>query len=683
METIKININSPIKDNLYYEINTGLSLDADDIRLGNEDVFGYDFIDDLKSSLVPDVIDMERIKFVPGIVNGNDKMLANKLNFYLHFIKRKEIPNDENEYKERALNSIYTSGNVYYDTWHIDPDTRETTWWNEYDNKSNFFNEESFSKFYENNSKKSDLIGYLNFTDNDIFYRKKKVSQSFIRLLFYNSPDPIEQKLLYYSTVFLDGGELYGKYIKQLVSLQKEIQKNASIGTNRRNENTFIVMYSGGTRVDSKISVTHEYDKTKSAEGFNLYLFKENYSDITGQTIYMKVEFNHAGNGKTTPLIIWPKNNNKFCGLTTDNFIESLYTKVLLHFDENSERFIYSFPNVESEDGDIEFILYEPKLDMVLKDVEDGQHDSESQPETPVIKPKYNVYFIDKKTSHIVKSFNVEENTKLGTLVDDEELQNYITELEKTNIVKLVYVNGGNDIYEGMLIKKDVKIYIDYTPKEVETVKYYVKIVDDTNEDGIFDYTVVDGFYDEGTILGDIKIMVKLGNKNILGNHINTNVNSIVLGAEAMCPADLICVRADTGACGTRDLADVCPLDETCKDDLCLEDGICLIDDCDLNNLCDCYDCSDIPQPCDGSIIIPPTGCTAVSITPTGCTLNDTGVTATTLSEYISQLSEGGYVIDLIDDNDNIIDISTTVTKDLNLHIRRKKEESEEPMYRQ
>ena len=53
METIKININSPIKDNLYYEINTGLSLDADDIRLGNEDAFGYDFIDDLKSSLVP------------------------------------------------------------------------------------------------------------------------------------------------------------------------------------------------------------------------------------------------------------------------------------------------------------------------------------------------------------------------------------------------------------------------------------------------------------------------------------------------------------------------------------------------------------------------------------------------------------------------------------------------------
>lgn len=364
MKTMRININSPIKDNLYYEMNIGLSSDLNESKLGSEDTFNSLFIEDLKSSLVPDIIDMERIKFVPGIKNGDNVILADKLNFYFHFIKRKEI-----EDKERYLNTIYTSGNVYHDSWYIDPDTRETTWWNDFEYTGVTFNEKSFSDFHEENGKKSDLIGYLNFTDNDIFYRKKKVSQSFIRLSFYNSPDPIEQKLLCYSTIFLYENGLYGKYIKQLSNLQKEIQKNASIGTNRINENAFIVMYSGGTRVDSKITITHEYDRSKSAEGFNLYLFKENYSDITGQTIYMKVEFNHAGNGKTTPLIMWPKNNTKFCGLTTDNFIESLYTEVKLHFDENSKQFVYYFPNVDSTvdntESNIELILYEPKLDML------------------------------------------------------------------------------------------------------------------------------------------------------------------------------------------------------------------------------------------------------------------------------------------------------------------------------
>ena len=381
METIKININSPIKDNLYYEMNIGLSSDSNESKLGSEDTFNSLFIEDLKSSLVPDIIDMERIKFVPGI-NGDNIILADKLNFYLHFIKRKEI-----EDEERYLNTIYTSGNVYHDSWYIDPDTRETTWWNDFEYTGVTFNETSFSDFHKINGKKSDLIGYLNFTDNDIFYRKKKVSQSFIRLSFYNSPDPIEQKLLCYSTIFLDGNDLYGKYIKQLSKLQKEKQINASMGADGKNENAFIVMYPDEMRVDSKITITHEYDRSKSAEGFNLYLFKENYSDITGQTIYMKVEFNHAGNGKTTPLIMWPKfywdpdKENKdgskggyqyttnYQPLTTENFIQSLYTEVILDFDENSKQFVYYFPNVDSTvdntESNIELILYEPKLDML------------------------------------------------------------------------------------------------------------------------------------------------------------------------------------------------------------------------------------------------------------------------------------------------------------------------------
>lgn len=350
MDIIKININKEELKDSHYELDTVLSLDANDDKLGTEDNFNDTFIKDLKESLVPDFIDMERIKFVPSI---GKNILASEMEFCLHFIKRKEINDDE-----RHLNSIFTSGNVYHDSWHVDPETRETTWWNGFDYSEPYFDTNRFNEFNYYSGASSDLIGYLNFTDNDIFYRKKKVSQSFLRLSFYTSKNPLNQKLLFYSTIFLDGGELYGKYIKQLNNIKKEDDKI--------NENAFIVLYPGGTRVDSKITVSHEYNKNKSSEGFNIYLFNEVFSDNMERTIYMKIEFNHAGNGKTTPLIIWPRNENgSFCALTTENFLNSLYIEVKLLYNKETKKFMYYFPNVDNDGDKIIFKLYEPKLDMI------------------------------------------------------------------------------------------------------------------------------------------------------------------------------------------------------------------------------------------------------------------------------------------------------------------------------
>ena len=196
----------------YYKIDLGLSTDSDYLSLGNEDSFGTYFAETLMDDLIPSVIDMERIKYVPAYKHENKINNAEKISFYLHFRERVKIPDNE----RITVNSVYTSGNVYYDTWHIDSEKKEYTWWNDYEVTNIIsrekFNVETFTNFNRINGKKSDLIGYLNFTDNDIFFRKKEVSQSFLRLSFYTSTDPIEQKLLYYSTIFLDDGELYGKY---------------------------------------------------------------------------------------------------------------------------------------------------------------------------------------------------------------------------------------------------------------------------------------------------------------------------------------------------------------------------------------------------------------------------------------------------------------------------------------
>ena len=38
----------------------------------------------------------------------------------------------------------------------------------------------------------------LGFTDEDVYYQKKKISKSFIRLSFYNNKNPLDQMLLFY-----------------------------------------------------------------------------------------------------------------------------------------------------------------------------------------------------------------------------------------------------------------------------------------------------------------------------------------------------------------------------------------------------------------------------------------------------------------------------------------------------
>jgi hypothetical protein len=272
--------------------------------------------------------------------------------------------------KQRAQNSSFTSGNVYTDGWYINPDSADTIWWNGMEYSESAFSASVFSGFVETYGEISDLLGYLNFTDNDVYYRKKKVSQSFIRLTFYTSPDPIEQKLLFHSTIFLDASTLYGKYIKQRMFMEENDlfnkKKNGEI-----NLNAAVVFCSANTisgRVDTQMVVTNEYDRTKSSEGFNIYLFAEdanfNFNENGEKTIYMKVEFNHAGIGKTIPMILWPKVNNEYIPLSANNFISSLYIPIQITY--FNDRYVYYIPDAKNymESGNISLILFEPKLDF-------------------------------------------------------------------------------------------------------------------------------------------------------------------------------------------------------------------------------------------------------------------------------------------------------------------------------
>jgi len=354
------------KGEAFWGINVKFSND-EQTTLGSEDMLGEYLDRKIQETMIPKVIDMERLKYVPAIVSGDVVTIATSITMDFHFRKREMV-----NAATVSGNTQLTQDNVYVDGWSVAEDDWKRAWWNGMDYSGDTFNKNKFAQFYNSNGKKSDLLGYLNFIDTDVFYQKKKLSESFLRLSFYTSPYVTDQKLLFYSTIYLDGTNLFGEYVRQLPKIESGALKSSYSGVNSGNVASVFCEGDASTRLDSELVVTNEFDRTRSAEGFNLYLFADDAKikdlDEYGQekderTIYMKAEFNHAGNGKTIPMIQnWPKKGNNYAPLTTSNFIESLYIPVKVKYINN--KYIYYIPGAVADgSGNIRLIFFEPKLD--------------------------------------------------------------------------------------------------------------------------------------------------------------------------------------------------------------------------------------------------------------------------------------------------------------------------------
>ena len=332
-----------------------LEQDYDAKRMFQEYQVNELFVKKIKNSIIPDFIDLEKVKYAPGFYEVKDNeetpedpddkivtlYLATGLTFNLHFRTRVSgSPTEEdieNEYAEEVAK--YT----FEDTWHIDDAT--DTWNGNGLRENGTFDlvkrEDLYDKAEFVNS--SNLIGYLGFTDDDIYNQKNRVKQTFIRLSFYDSLNPLEQNLLYYTTIFFDSGDLFGKYVKRRSWLEDNDEYydqalNPVVWSPTADTDTT-------SAVTSQLIVNDEYDMTRSGEGFNLYLFREDAPiENYPQDIYMKIEFNHAGYGRTIPLIYWPKDEDGIpIKLTTRNYLKYLYVPVRLSFSEKG--YVYSFPN--------------------------------------------------------------------------------------------------------------------------------------------------------------------------------------------------------------------------------------------------------------------------------------------------------------------------------------------------
>ena len=79
----------------------------------------------------------------------------------------------------------------------------------------------------------------------------------FLRLSFYDSQDPLKQMLFFYSTIFLDSGELYTTYIRNKSKVTDETQQ--IVTTKQANDDDDLTI---------SFSVTDKHNRYKSSEGF-------------------------------------------------------------------------------------------------------------------------------------------------------------------------------------------------------------------------------------------------------------------------------------------------------------------------------------------------------------------------------------------------------------------------------
>ena len=315
-----------------YRISIPLSVNFE-TNTYQSDILNEQYVEDERNKAINKITDMEKDVYHPVIwdsenedyVDGINKEVE-KIVFNLHF-------------RQHRGDDWLVEPDTYWNGCYVDTNDNKVKFIDEITDYSdvNYFSYKQIEKGENEDikrSKQSDLMTYLGFTNSDIRYQKNKLSRSFIRIMFYDSMNPGNQNLLYYSTIFVDSGKLFGKYINHIEdtpynSVVYETNEETEIETiNAEKSQTELV----GIRVDREptgdllkdeddvdfdnidqveelrlscqFTVQDKFQSNASSDGFYLYLWKDNESGVIPTDIYMKVEFNHAGYGRTIPFMM-------------------------------------------------------------------------------------------------------------------------------------------------------------------------------------------------------------------------------------------------------------------------------------------------------------------------------------------------------------------------------------------
>lgn len=429
-----------------------------------EDAFNS-FAESRKNGAVNEIVDYEKMKFTPCYRGSNGKIqLYNSIKFNINLRDRKGSEdwtvNEENYWF--AYNTISQSGRL---------------------------------KKTNKNVNGADIISSLDFEDNDIYYQKNKVKNTFLRISFYNSNDRKTQQLLYSTKLYLNSGRLYGKYIKDVENRPESkgmVVDDWGLGEN-------------GLYVD--FTCSSSYDTGNTSEGFYLYLFPSNLNEETkGGTIYMKAELNNSKYGYTIPLTLpMKKESGKFktIGPTSTGFpIHYLKKKdgmvypdmtgirrdtfIPVSIFSQDNKYYWEFDvDFDGEDSDdLVITLFEPRINGTETITESGGGDEGGGDEGGGGQP-LNTYTINVRnaTEYSIKWF---EDSGLTIEITDAKGDSIESELDR--VWALVSANGFGE-----------KMVILTKEQPEKTIYYY--IVNVTNEGVYPQYT----WYRDSELAGVIK----------------------------------------------------------------------------------------------------------------------------------------------------------------------------------
>ena len=307
----RIQINSNLIDSGTTDFNLSLRIGEDfATNLFQESLYGKSYAERVVGESINDIIDYEKQIFYPTYltkqilfddeihsfinegnlvrVKGDNGVETSNLDEYMRDVKtitfnlyfRQRLPiNDPEKDGYVDYGSWQSSDELYWNSFAIDPsgDTLNTV-------SVNF-------------TDCGDLLGFLGFDDNDVFYQKKALKKSFLRISVYDTPYRQTQKLLFYSTIFFDTNKLYKKYTTLL-----EHDSIRNVDTSKK-EYTYTIAAPLTDSLATTFTATSKYNNEASSDGFYLYLFDKIVKANQATPLYLKFEFNNAKYGKTVAMV--------------------------------------------------------------------------------------------------------------------------------------------------------------------------------------------------------------------------------------------------------------------------------------------------------------------------------------------------------------------------------------------
>ena len=329
----------------------------------HDDVVESQFFERERDKAINPIIDMEKDVYYPKFISNDtidnkhkyrgadtDFKPIVKINLNLHFRTR----NTNND--SWKVNEEYNGFDANVCNWFI-------TDYHPYDELLN-----SNNNNWKSMQESSDLLGLLFFTNYDVYYQKDKLAKSFLRLLYYDSTDEQNQQLLAMSTVFFDEHAAYKKYIDNsrknvndygVVGSSNELVKTSKVSVFTeflgKKKNSRLDGYypsdvdmeafaEDSHRISSRFIVKNKYETDTSSEGFYIYMFREYSQKLIPKAIYMKVEFNHAGIGRTIPFSV-PMHWSGASSVSGETYPQTALT---LNSDEIKKGYPLSFVHAQS-----------------------------------------------------------------------------------------------------------------------------------------------------------------------------------------------------------------------------------------------------------------------------------------------------------------------------------------------